>query len=120
MLKKMLVGLGLAASILVSVAAVQNKVLDFELVNETGTDIHFLFISPADVYEWEEDVLGLDVLEDGATAEISFHPMATATKWDLKVEDEEETGLIWENLDLSKINVLTLKIVDGIPIAEIE
>lgn len=120
MLKKTLVVLGLMALVLIFVAASQNPVLDFKLVNKTGSDIQALFISPADVNDWEEDVLGQDVLEDGATVEISFHPKATATKWDLKVEDEEETGLIWENLDLSKINTLTLKIVDGKPIAEIK
>lgn len=120
MLKKTLVALGLTALVLIVAAASQNPVLDFKLVNKTGSDIHGLFISPADVNEWEEDVLGVDILEDGETVEISFQPSAKATKWDLKVEDEEETSIIWENLDLSKINILTLKIVDGKPIAEIK
>jgi len=105
-------GLGLFAG--------QNKVLDFKLVNKTGVDIEKIFISPADVNDWEEDILDLDILEDGATIEVKFNVSETTKIWDLKVEDDEGTAIIWENLDLSKVNILTLKIVDEKPIAEIK
>jgi hypothetical protein len=100
--------------------AAQNKVLDFKLVNKTGTEIYKIFISPADVDEWQEDVLDLDTLEDGATVEVKFNVAENAKIWDLKIEDEDETAIIWEDLDLSQVNVLTLKIVNGKPVAEIK
>jgi len=105
-------GLGLSAA--------QNKVLDFKIVNKTGVTIEKIFISPADVNDWEEDVMDVNVLEPGETVEVKFSVDETKKIWDLKVEDHEGTAIIWENLDLSKVNVLTLKIVDGKPIAEIK
>lgn len=98
----------------------QNKILDFKLVNKTGVTIEKIFISPADVNDWEEDVLDVDTLEDGETVEVKFSVDEAKKIWDLKVEDHEGTAIIWENLDLSKVNVLTLKIVSGKPIAEIK
>jgi len=105
-------GLGLSAA--------QNKILDFKLVNKTEVTIEKIFISPADVNDWEEDVLDVNILEAGETVEVKFSVDETKKLWDLKVEDHEGTAIIWENLDLSKVNVLTLKIVDGKPIAEIK
>lgn len=100
--------------------AAQNKVLDFKLANKTGVDIEKIFISPADVNDWEEDILDFDILKDGATIQVKFDVNEATKIWDLKVEDDEGTAIIWENLDLSKVNILTLKIVDGKPIAEIK
>ena len=105
-------GLGLFAG--------QNKILDFKIVNMTEVTIEKIFISPADVNDWEEDVLDVDTLEAGETIEVKFDVSETTKLWDLKVEDHEGTAIIWENLDLSKVNILTLKIVDGKPIAEIK
>lgn len=122
-MKKTTLTLIMALLILVASAgslAAQNKVLDFKLVNKTGVTIEKIFISPADVNDWEEDVLDVNTLEDGETVEVKFSVDETKKIWDLKVEDHEGTAIIWENLDLSKVAVLTLKIVDGKPIAEIK
>jgi hypothetical protein len=100
--------------------AAQNKVLDFKLVNKTGVDIEKIFISPADVNDWEEDILDIHILKNGETLEVKFSVDETKKIWDLKIEDHEGTAVIWENLDLSKVAVLTLRIVDGKPIAEIK
>jgi len=105
-------GLGLSAA--------QNKVLDFKLVNKTGVDIDKIFLSAADVNEWEEDILHFDILEDGASIEVKFDASEKTKIWDLKIEDDEGTAIIWEDLDLSKVSVLTLKIVKGKPVAEIK
>jgi hypothetical protein len=110
----------LALSLLLMLPAfAQNKALDFTLHNKTGVDIHAIHISPADKTDWEENILK-EVLEDGGSIHIQFGAHETAAKWDLKVGDVEGTGLVWEDLDLTKITELTLKIVDGKPIAEIK
>ena len=98
----------------------QNKALDFTLHNKTGVDIHAIHISPSDKNEWEEDILKGDVLENDQSVHIQFSAHETAALWDLKVGDAEGTGLVWENLDLTKIHDLTLKIVDGKAVAEIK
>jgi hypothetical protein len=97
----------------------QNKALDFILHNKTGVDIHAIHISPSDKNDWEENILK-EVLEDGESIQIKFSPSETATLWDLKVGDVDGTGLVWEDLKLPTIHELTLKIVNGKPIAEIK
>jgi hypothetical protein len=119
MFKKILFVAALGVLFLVSGFA-QNKALDFTLHNKTGVDIHAVHISPSDKNSWEEDILNDKVLADGESVHIQFSPHENAALWDLKVGDAEGTGLVWENLDLTKVNELTLKIVDGKAVAEIK
>lgn len=44
--------------------------LDFTLHNNTGYQIEEVYVSPTDTDDWEEDVLGEEVLENGAQVEI--------------------------------------------------
>jgi hypothetical protein len=106
--------------LLLAAGFAQNSALDFILHNKTGADIHAIHISPSDKNDWEENILKDAILEDGESVHIQFSPRETAELWDLKVGDIEGTGLIWENLKLTTIHELTLKIVDGKPIAEIK
>jgi hypothetical protein len=93
---------------------------DFTLVNETGVEIDKVFISPHDVDDWEEDVLGKDTLPSGQSVEIKFNREETAAQWDLKVEDKQGNAITWENLNLLKISKLTLHYKDGKATAEAE
>jgi hypothetical protein len=81
---------------------------DFTLVNKTGVEIDKVFISPHDVNDWEEDILGQDTLPDGSSVDIKFHRNEKAAMWDLRIEDKAGTGIEWENLNLLEINKLTL------------
>ncbi len=81
---------------------------NFILVNATGVVINNVYISPNDVNDWEEDVLGPDVFNDGEETEIQFHPMEDACLWDLKVTDKEGNAIIWQDIDLCKWYVITL------------
>ncbi|MEI6876051.1 MAG: argininosuccinate lyase [Spirochaetota bacterium] len=85
-----------------------NPVLDFKLINKTGVDIHELYVSAANVDSWEEDVLGVDILSDGDSVEITFPGKVKATKFDLKIVDEDQNELEWYDLPLDEINELTL------------
>ena len=62
---------------------------DFTLYNETGVDIYQLYVSPASTDQWEEDVLGVDVLEDGDAVDISFDRDEDA---DLRAGPRERTA----------------------------
>jgi hypothetical protein len=53
-------------------AAVAKDARDITVINKSGKPITELYISPADSSDWEEDVLGVDVLEDGESIEIHF------------------------------------------------
>ena len=106
--------------LLLTAGFAQNKALDFVLHNHTGATIHAIHISPADKDSWEENILHADTLPDGESVHIQFSPHETAATWDVKVGDVVGTGLVWHGLHLPTINELTLKIVDGKPIAEIK
>lgn len=103
----------LAAVIAMSSAAVatapaQNRKLDFTLVNKTGVTITELYVSPSDSNDWEEDVLGRDVLKHGERVDIEFSRKETTCKWDLKMVDEDDDEGVWEDLDLCRINEITI------------
>lgn len=92
--------------------ALQGK-QDFTLHNETGVEIHELYVSPHDSDDWEEDVLGRDTLPNGESVEIHFSRKEKAKLWDLKVVDGEGHSIEWENLNLLEISEITLHYKKG-------
>ncbi len=82
---------------------------NFTLVNATGYQIDQVFVAPSASNSWEEDVLGQDVLEDGASVNITFHAKETATEYDLKVVYSDKTEAVWTGLKLPEINKVTIK-----------
>lgn len=93
---------------------------DFTLVNQTGVDIAELYIAPSASEDWEEDVLGTDILEDGASVEITFSPKLKAKSWDLMVVDGEGDEITWTGLELNEITTITLHFENGKPTATLE
>lgn len=102
-----------AISFLVASITIAQGKQDFTLHNETGVEIHKLFISPHSADEWEEDILGKDTLPDGESLEIHFSRKETAKLWDLKVVDKEGNSIEWENLNLLEISEVSLHYKDG-------
>ncbi|MEW6654061.1 MAG: hypothetical protein AB1394_11420 [Bacteroidota bacterium] len=80
---------------------------DVTVVNKTGVIINELHISPNDVDEWGEDILGQDVLDLDQECDIQFHPKEDVCLWDLKITDSDGNAIEWEKIDLCK----ALKIV---------
>lgn len=94
------------------VKATQNPDLDFTLVNATGYDIKELYISPTSKKDWDksDEILKGKVFRNGTQIPITFHPKATAEKWDIMVAwtDGSENDE-WDGLKLTEINKITLK-----------
>lgn len=86
---------------------------DFTLVNATGVEIDKLYISPHGSDDWEEDILGQDTLPDGKELDIKFSRTEKAPLWDLRIEDNKENAIEWENLNLLEISKLTITYKDG-------
>jgi hypothetical protein len=93
---------------------------DFTVVNKTGVTINSLYVSPSEEDDWEDDILGQDQLENGASVNIKFHPKEQAEHWDLRVEDSDGNALIWTNLDLLEISKVTLYYKGGKATATVE
>ena len=59
---------------------------DFTLINNTGTDIHQVYVSPSNLTDWGDDILGEDILPGGATVAIHFQRFSDgACLYDIKV-----------------------------------
>ena len=81
---------------------------DFILHNQTGVEIHSVYVSPHSADDWEEDVLGKDTLANGETVKITFNDRDKHVHWDLKVTDKEGNSLEWDDLNLIEISEVTL------------
>lgn len=101
-------GLGLALSAAAPVSAEEAR-QDFDLVNKTGYDISHVYVSPTKSDDWEEDVLGKSVLNDGDEWEIKFERATKSCKWDLKVVyADDNSAAYWKGIDLCKVAKITI------------
>jgi len=117
---KLLVAFSVLAMIITATAMARSGKQDFVLHNETGVEIHELYLSPTTTDVWEEDVLGVDTLPAGESVKITFEDREHRAKWDLKVADGKGNSIEWENLNLIEISDVTLHYKDGKAWAEIK
>ena len=89
--------------------------LDFTLHNATGKVLDQVYIGPTTSEEWGDDVMGKDVVGDGESVLIKFHPKATAKHWDLKIVFDDGKSTVWTNFDLTTIDDITISYKDGKP-----
>ena len=110
---KLIALIGVLALFLTATAFALPGKQDFVLHNETGVEIHELYVSPTTAEDWEEDVLGVDTLPDGESVKITFEDREKRSKWDLKVVDSKGNSIEWEALNLLEIADVTLHYKDG-------
>jgi hypothetical protein len=96
----------LAATVIAAPAFAGDQ--DFRLVNRTGYDIAEVYVSPSATNHWGKDVMGHQTLDDGEGVNISFAHDASACHWDLKVIYTDNDTAQWGNVDLCKINKITI------------
>lgn len=113
-----LAAVALAVAFAVPVALAGDQ--DFTLVNRTGVEIHELYIASSAQQDWEEDVLGADVLPVGESVHITFPIDESVELWDVKVVDSDGNDLQWGQLNLKAISKVTLFYEDGKGWAETE
>lgn len=80
---------------------------DFILVNNTGADIYVVNISPSGVNDWEEDILGRDVLENGESVTVTFGLGNTAL-WDIQAVFKDGSSISWYEINLLEVSKVTL------------
>jgi hypothetical protein len=81
---------------------------DFTLVNKTGYQIDYVYVSAVNAKSWGGDIMGKDALADDASVNITFHNDTTACKFDLKVTYNDKTDASWGNIDLCTVSKVTL------------
>jgi len=82
---------------------------DFTLINKTGYEIGEVYVSPTKSDDWEDDVLGRDVLPDGDRVDISFSRDTDACVWDLKVVyTVDNTSAEWDRFNLCEVSKIKI------------
>jgi hypothetical protein len=82
---------------------------DFRLVNRTGYELKEIYVSPSKSDDWQEDILGKEVLEDGKAANIHFSRQARTCNWDLKVVyTDDSSKAVWSDIDLCAVEKITI------------
>jgi len=113
MKKKIIAALSAMSLLLILSLPVYAADQDFTLVNATGVTIDELYLSPVSAKDWQEDVLGVEVLEDGEEVQVNFSRDEEACAWDIMIKDTEGTEVTWKNIDLCEHTSITLHIEDG-------
>jgi len=102
-----------AIAVFLTALFAQAKKHGFTLRNQTGVEIHQLYLSPHSSDDWEEDVLGREALPDGENVQVNFDDRDKNEMWDLKVVDVKGASITWEKLDLTKISDVTIDYKSG-------
>ena len=84
----------------------QNEVL-FTLVNKTGFDFIDIYISPADQNQWSED-LTLGLFNNYEQKDLRIKTKSEICSYDLKAVRLDSTELVFKNLNLCKMLIVTL------------
>ncbi|KJV06713.1 hypothetical protein VZ95_20595 [Elstera litoralis] len=103
------VSIAVAVTFLASagIAQAQSK-QDFRLTNKTGYTIDKVFVAPSKSNDWEEDILGRDVLENGAWVNITFPKKNQVCSYDVKVVYDDSTPAEWHNFNLCEISKISI------------
>jgi len=110
---KAIIALGAIVIFVTATAFARAGKQDFVLHNETGVEIHEVYVSPVTADDWEEDVLGKATLPEGDSVKITFDDRDKRSHWDLKVVDGKGNSIEWHDLNLVDISELTLHYKDG-------
>ncbi len=101
--------IALVSGLAVSMAAWGQAKQDFTLVNKTGYALSEVYVSPSKADDWQEDILGRDVMDDGVEYDISFSRLDKSCYWDLKViYHDDDSSAVWHDIDLCSVSRITI------------
>ena len=113
------IALVMLATVAASPITAEQSKLDFTLKNSTGLTIQEVYVSPDESDDWEEDVLGRDVLKNGESVDIEFARSEKSCDWDLKIKDAGGNEVEWDSLDLCVAVTIELEYKGGKATAKI-
>ncbi len=91
------VRLGALILLLAVVPAMLGALDAISVINRTGYDIFYLYVSPETADSWGDDVLGDEVLLDGGSITIPLGKYADICRFDIKAVDSDDDSYIkWE------------------------
>jgi hypothetical protein len=109
LLAQRLAGVAVALMIVgMSVTAAFADPRDFTLINGTGRDIHEVYVGPSNQVDWGDDILGEDILSDGASVSIKFQRFTEGDcLYDIKVVAADGGEGELDQVNLCETNTVT-------------
>lgn len=88
---------------------------DFTVVNNTGNTIVNLYASPTTTTTWGADLLGSDVLANGASVMLHYTPSMYRGQcvFDIKIVDSDNAQHVVNAINLCTITTVTFSTVNG-------
>jgi hypothetical protein len=109
-MKTLLSAITIAALAVAGPAFGQEAKQDFQLKNKTGYELKALYVAPSKSDDWEDDVLGQDVLADDQAVNIHFNPKTNTCIYDVKVVySDDDSSAVWQKINLCEIEKITIK-----------
>ncbi len=81
---------------------------NFSVVNATGHIVVTLNVSPSSQTEWGPDILGVDVLQPGQTAQIVFDRAESECNYDLRATYDDGDTSDTRNVNLCQVGTVNL------------
>jgi hypothetical protein len=107
--------------ILVSIANAFASDLDFTLVNQTARSFEGIYVTDSNNKDWDANLLlNGKVLAAGGTIRVRFKNDAKSETWDFNLVDDEGLSVTFDKVNLTGVDTITLKDVNGKMTAEIE
>lgn len=103
MLKRFLLLTAVAVTALTSTHPALAADRKVKVINKTKTPIFAFYASRTASNDWEEDILGDDVIMPGASMVINIDDGSGACKFDFKGEFEDGDEVVKANVDVCKI-----------------
>lgn len=99
-----------AALVLLSLTPLSAHAADrrVTVVNKTKVAVVEFYASRANTDDWEEDILGQDVLEPGASVEVNIDDGTGACRFDFKAVFDDEDEVIKKKIDVCSVSTFTL------------
>jgi hypothetical protein len=95
--------------------------LDFTLLNQTARSFEGLYITASDNKDWDANLLfNGKVLAVGGKIQVRFKNDAESETWDFNLVDDEGLSVTFDKVQLTGVDTVTLKDVNGKITAEIE
>ena len=95
------------AALLMLAATAQAANRHVDIVNKTGMTMKHFYASTTGTDDWEEDILGRDVIEDGDTFDINVDDGSGACRYDFKAVFENGTSLVRKNINVCQVGSFT-------------
>ena len=105
-MRKFLMAAALAVAAVSSAAYAAMQ--DFTLNNRSGHTVVTLNVSPSSSNDWGPDILGVDVLANGESAEITFDRDEDQCMWDIRATYDDGDVGDWRGINLCETSEINL------------